>query len=372
VKNSFAIKYIFAFIIFFGFCENISCREIQTLYGNFDVQEPVLLDLFDCKAMQRLKEINQYGPYYYICEESLPERKYTRYDHSVGVWALLRKYGACLEEQIAGLLHDVSHTVFSHVADHMFKQQSIDEAYQDNIHAWYLKECSVNAILEKHKIILADVLPERDDFILLEQAYPDICADRLEYNLKGGLIEGLITHDDIKKIIQDLVFENNCWFFKTLEIAKKFANLSLFLTEHVWGSPASFFIYSWVAHALTCACDSGVITMDDVHFSTDRVLWDRLLSCDDQTIKDAIGYAIDYKSLFKVCDKHEDFDCHVHKKFRGIDPFVKISGQLKRLTEVDSEFKSDYNRVKACMSDGWRIKLMGQLAGKKEGFEKII
>jgi len=50
----------------------------------------------------------------------------TRFDHSVGVMLLIRKLGAgsspasaLLKEQVAALLHDVSHTAFSHVIDYV-------------------------------------------------------------------------------------------------------------------------------------------------------------------------------------------------------------------------------------------------------------
>lgn len=54
-----------------------------------------------------------------------------RYDHSVGVMLLIRMLGGTLEEQIAGLLHDVSHTAFSHVADYVFENR--DEDYHEII-----------------------------------------------------------------------------------------------------------------------------------------------------------------------------------------------------------------------------------------------
>ena len=92
---------------------------INTIYGKFVITEPILIDLLASKAMQRLKKVHQFGISHYVQKGS----DYTRYDHSVGVFALLRRYNQSLPEQISGLLHDVSHTIFSHVADYLFQHQ---------------------------------------------------------------------------------------------------------------------------------------------------------------------------------------------------------------------------------------------------------
>src|SRR5690242_2968432 len=110
---------------------------VHTIYRDLQVTEPVLIDLFNSATMERIKHIHQYGATDYVIVQN---KEYTRYEHCVGVWALLRIYGAPLEEQIAGLLHDASHTVFSHVGDILFDHTSAYNSYQDDIHQWYLEQ----------------------------------------------------------------------------------------------------------------------------------------------------------------------------------------------------------------------------------------
>ena len=81
-----------------------SSKTIHTIYGTFIITEPVLIELFESKAMQRLKKVHQFGISHYVHKGI----DYTRYEHSVGVFALLRRYNQSLPEQISGLLHDVS------------------------------------------------------------------------------------------------------------------------------------------------------------------------------------------------------------------------------------------------------------------------
>lgn len=108
------------FIALFLFVTSILLSEtVETFYGPVEVKEPVLLELIQSPAMQRLKHVNQYGVAFFTTHRE----EYTRYDHSLGVFAILRKNNASLEEQISGLLHDISHTVFSHTGDWIFGKE---------------------------------------------------------------------------------------------------------------------------------------------------------------------------------------------------------------------------------------------------------
>ena len=98
----------------------------DSVYGGTDITSEVILELINARSIQRLKGIAQYG----IPDEFYHRKNYSRYDHSVGVMLLLKRLGASEEEQIAGLLHDVSHTAFSHVIDWVVGEGGA-EGYQD-------------------------------------------------------------------------------------------------------------------------------------------------------------------------------------------------------------------------------------------------
>lgn len=283
--------------------KSFSSLMVHTIYGDFEVTEPVLIDLFESPIMQRIKHVRQYGVLDYIIKQ---KKEYTRYEHCVGVWALLRMYGATLEEQIAGLLHDASHTIFSHVGDMLFNHNSADSSYQDDIHEWYLKQYNIDLLLGYHNIALADVLHKNGTHIMLERNLPDICADRLEYNLHAGLLTDMLTIDDITTILEDIRYENGQWFFVNRESAKKLALVSLFNTEHVWSSDANQYIYTWTAHALNRALTIGLLTTDDIHFSTDPMIWDKLWISNDTFIMECLDKIIHYKKLHIVLKQQED------------------------------------------------------------------
>ncbi|MBI1961369.1 MAG: HD domain-containing protein, partial [Parcubacteria group bacterium] len=86
------------------------------VYGRWEVRDPLALSLIALPAFQRLYQVGQYGSYWF----GLPNANTNRAEHSLGVYYLLKHFGASYEEQIAGLLHDISHTVFSHVIDYVY------------------------------------------------------------------------------------------------------------------------------------------------------------------------------------------------------------------------------------------------------------
>jgi len=118
------------------------------IYGSFNISSPLIAALIESKPFQRLKNISQMGPpttFYHI-------KNYSRYEHSIGVFLLLKHLGASDNEQIAGLLHDVSHTTFSHVIDWVVGTGK-NENYQDDQHFNFIKKTEIVRILKMNGLI---------------------------------------------------------------------------------------------------------------------------------------------------------------------------------------------------------------------------
>ena len=90
----------------------------DTIYGDFKINEPVLIDLLLSPAIQRLKLVLQHGITALI--GLTPSPPITRYEHSLGAMLLVRQAGGNIEAQASALLHDVAHTALSHVVDGVF------------------------------------------------------------------------------------------------------------------------------------------------------------------------------------------------------------------------------------------------------------
>ena len=324
---------------------------LETIYGDYLVAEP-LITLINSSVVQRLKKISMRGPVEYV----MPYNKFiSRYDHSIGVLALLIKYGADTTTQIAGLLHDVSHTVFSHVGELVFNHSCHKDSYQDKIHEWFLKKQGLDVLLNELGFSLNDILHKSDRHRMLEQDLPDICVDRLEYNLYTAFVSGKIGKSDIKFILDNLIFKDEKWFFINIEAANKFSYISIQFTELEWASAWGLFVYKEFANALKRAVEIKLITLDDVHFSTDDIVLKKLKESKDKIILNNLDKVFNYKEYFEVGTEN-DHDKIMRGKFRGINPLIMVGNKLERLTDLDDKFKSEFYRVKRLMERGWYIK----------------
>ena len=332
---------------------NLKTINLETIYGNFEINDPVIIELLSHPMMLRLKNIRQYGVNYYVIK---PET-YHRYEHSVGVYLLLKKYGASLKEQVAGLLHDVSHTVFSHVGEWIFDHKDGLSSYQDDHHDSFLKATGFAEILEKHGFTLESINHKHNNFSLLEQDLPDLCLDRIEYNLQGGLRENLITKDDFDAILNSLKFKDDKWYFTDIKNAKKFALISLYHTEKIWGSPLGLLTYKLTGQALKIALNKKYLSLDDIKFGEDDIIWQKLITIDDVQIKYLVNKLINHQNFY-LPSSAEEADFFLHSKFRGVNPWVKINNKFQRLTEVDADYAEKYFALKKIYASPLGIKII--------------
>lgn len=341
-------------IKFFLFCLilplSLCAGKIETFYGPIDVEEPVILELIESPAFQRLKSIHQLGVAYYTTHRE----EFTRYDHSLGVFALLRAQNCSLEEQIAGLLHDVSHTVFSHVGDWIFAKENQEKDYQNSIHELFLIASGLGTILEKHGIATQDVLPLEELFPALEQNKPDLCADRIDYNIQGAYHQHFITRDEAIEIFQDLQFIEGRWISRKPELMKKLVRHALFMTQDCWGGPTTYLSSRWLADAILRGVEIGLFTYNTIHFSTDHAVWIALIKSQDPIIEKKMEMVFMANHLYSVVDPAEA-ELVVKSKFRGIDPWVLSDGQAVRLLKLDPLLAEEYHQIEEKMEKGWAI-----------------
>ncbi len=341
----------FFLFLFLSLCTSLFTKPIETFYGILQVEEPVLLELIESKPMQRLKEVHQYGISFYTTHKE----EYSRFDHSLGVFAILRMKGSSLEEQIAGLLHDVSHTAFSHVGEYVFCAEPEESCYQDDIHAWFLEKYGLGAILKKHGYAIEKVLPKRELFPALEQELPNLCADRIEYNLQGAFHRGFLSKEEAIEIVKDLQFIEGRWISTKPDLIKKMVRFSIYMTKNCWGSARNYLESKWLGEAISRALHLRKFSRDEILFGVDDDIWSRLQQIGDPIIQNRFHRVMHASQYFSLVEK-EKADLHPKMKFRGIDPWIKKGERIERLSVLDAEIFKEYHKVKKEMAEGWAIK----------------
>jgi hypothetical protein len=303
------------------------------VYGQIEITVPVILDLINSKELQRLKEIDQAGYY----EPYHPGSKHTRFEHSVGVYLLLQKFGASIEEQIAGLIHDVSHSAFSHAVDYALSEGSEKEQnHQDNYFEEYVLSSSIPKILEKYGFDVNSILDETI-FPLLETQLPDLCADRIDYSLRGLLAYKVSEKDKMREILDNLKAENKKWVFKDFDSAYEYAKLFNVLNGGYYSGIETAVMFRRVGDYLKYALDKNYATKEDL-YTTDKEVIDKInqnLESDEKlkNLWDRMNNGKGYKN------NPDNYDAEVYCKSRIVDPLCWYNGKLKRVSEVEPSWK---------------------------------
>ncbi len=200
------------------------------IYDSFEIEEPVLLALMQSDAMRRLRGVLQHG----ITGLLGITKPTTRYEHSLGVMLLVRRFGADLPEQIAALLHDVSHTAFSHVIDYVFNGHN-RQSFHEEMKEQYIQGTDIPEILSTFGYDWQEFL-EEEKFSLLEQPAPALCADRLDYFLRDSFGMGLATLEQIHFALDHLVVQYGRFAVDDLQVARWLGDTFMAADDASWSN----------------------------------------------------------------------------------------------------------------------------------------
>lgn len=302
------------------------------IYGKVKIETPVILELIKSPPLQRLKGIPQLG----YTSVYFPEVSHTRFEHSLGVFILLKKFGASLKEQVAGLIHDVSHTVFCHIGDYIFDSGSeTKHTFQDDIFKDFVFKTEIPKILRKFNFPLNYILNEKN-FPLKEKLLPDLCADRIDYFLRDGFYFKRIPKKEINEILNNFTILENRWVFKSIKVARNFARKYLLLNRLYWSSPEAGVMFKTIGEAIRYALSRGFLEEKDI-FTTDKKVLEKLERFKGEDKKfDLLLKRMQGKIKWKL-DKR-NYDISVKVKSRVVDPLIMTNQKLKRLSEIDKNW----------------------------------
>lgn len=305
-------------------------KYVDIIHGEVEIVDDVVIDIINTAVFQRLKGIDQAG-YFQVY---FPGTEQSRFEHSVGCYLLLKKFGASIEEQIAGLLHDISHSAFSHTADYVFEGgRGADHNYQDDIFETFVWQTEIPNILEKYGFGVDYILDE-NNFPLQETNLPDLCADRIDYSLRGAVVFDVATVTEVDELLGRLQVIDNKWVFDEYEAARKYAEIFKELNDVYYSNKetAAMFMRTskWIKYAIDkkyitqeelFVTDAEVIKQINIHRTTDEILEGLWQNMNDPKI--ILG------------EKEGDGVKEVVVKSRIVDPLFRDDGDLKRVSIRD-------------------------------------
>ena len=277
---------------------------------------------------------------------------YSRLDHSVGVALIIWNFTKDKTQTIAGLLHDVSTTVFSHVSDFRKGDALTQTSTEEPTTKMILSDSALCKLMESDGIEPKDVV-DYHIYPIADNEIPSLSADRLEYMYPSGLaLDGSWTFEEIAKTYNNLTIlkneENKDELgFKTIEMAELYCK-KFCMIGHILQLNENKLCLQLLSQIMSKAVELNVLQEEDFMTLSESKIIEKIesfiskktLSLEEQ--KFATMYNT-FRKMTKVehsnqkLPEDEYFCVSLKVKQRYINPLVKVgtnSQQAKRLSEV--------------------------------------
>ena len=277
---------------------------------------------------------------------------YSRLDHSVGVALIIWNFTKDKTQTIAGLLHDVSTTVFSHVSDFRKGDALTQTSTEEPTTKMILSDSALCKLMESDGIEPKDVV-DYHIYPIADNEIPSLSADRLEYMYPSGLaLDGSWTFEEIAKTYNNLTIlkneENKDELgFKTIEMAELYCK-KFCMIGHILQLNENKLCLQLLSQIMSKAVELNVLQEEDFMTLSESKIIEKIesfiskktMSLEEQ--KFATMYNT-FRKMTKVehtnqkLPEDEYFCISLKVKQRYINPLVKVgtnSQQAKRLSEV--------------------------------------
>lgn len=320
------------------------------VYGEFNVTEPVILELLEEPAVLRVAHIMQGGP-------SVPLngwKDFSRLEHCIGTMLMVRTLGGSLDEQIAALLHDIPHTAFSHVVDFVFMRSDTQD-YHEHIKEKIIADSTIPRILNKYGYDLEFILNE-NNFPILERKSPALCADRVDYALRA------YAYYEKDPVTAKLLFEalrvlNNEIIFDSIEHAVQFGIIFSDFIHHNVSNIRNMATYYILADAIRYALDNSMITEETLLLS-DAKLLEKLASFQNEYISLRLNLLVPSLEVTKVFSG-DSYTYRMTTKKRWVRPKAEVGGTVVDVFEITPLLQTKYDDYTEWIKEPFYVQVKG-------------
>jgi len=273
---------------------------------------------------------------------------YSRLDHSIGVALIIWNFTRNKQQTLAGLFHDISTPVFSHVSDFRkgdaLTQTVTEEGTESILHS----DKALKELLAKDGLS-ADDIDNYHLFPIADNEIPQLSADRLEYMFPSGMaLDGSWDLQSIKKTYEDIIVLKNEkgideLGFKSLSIAQDYCR-RFCMIGHILQLNENKLTLQLLGQIMNMAVKYGFLQEEDFMTKSEKEIMGLL----DAALKEKNSKAGGYKKggqtsrffnlykTFRTMEKIEHrqeplpeedyFNISLKVKQRYIDPLVMNSG----------------------------------------------
>ena len=291
----------------------------------------VVSEAMDSPAMKRIAGVDMncgmaYTSFPLFCSGE----PYTRAEHCRNVSLLTYHFTQDITQALAGLFHDISTPVFSHVVDFVNGDYLTQESTEEKTAFMIQNDPVIQKLLENEHILFADVA-DYHRYPIADNDMPKLSCDRLEYTIGNAVNYRFISPQKARAFLDDLCIIQNA--FREPELAFQ---SDLTAVEFAWTALRCGKVYSGredrysmerLARLLKDAIINRILDESDLYTTEAAVI--RKLK---QSSLSAEWTAFtNLSEVVETSDPNEGI-C-VDAKRRYIDP-LSVSG--KRASELDS------------------------------------
>lgn len=304
----------------------------DAIYGVHTLTEPPLLALLSSAPVRRLARVHQHGMSGLLGLTP----PVTRLEHSVGALLLVRAAGASVDEQAAALLHDISHTALSHVADDAFPCPK-GGSYHEIHKARYVATTCLPTLLQE--VGLPEEVLDEERFPLVEQDAPHLCADRLDYGLRDAVAFDHLSLDDARAVFANLTpypsstAPDRILALTDTKLALALSRAYVATDADVWCNPAHADMYVRAGALIRSLVQEGRMDEDDLWLD-DETFWAHMREAAHDEGKKEMD-------ALNTLPAEDGLRLPPGSKVRTLDPDIVVDGKLLPLTEVSSTWKEE-------------------------------
>lgn len=272
---------------------------------------------------------------------------YSRLDHSIGVALIIWNFTRDKKQTLAGLFHDISTPVFSHVSDFR-KGDALTQTATEAPTALILKnDPQLIQLLQEDNIQLCEI-QDYHKYPVADNEIPQLSADRLEYMFPSGMaLDGSWTMEEVERCYNNiLVLKNedgvNELGFSDKQIALEYCR-HFCLIGHILQLNENKLTLQLLGKVMNLAEEKGVLSEKDFMTLSESQIIHKLDNMEEnQDLRELQSLYKTFRTMKKI--EHTDkplqnhFCVNLKVKQRYINPLVKTdNGKVQRITEVSEE-----------------------------------